>query len=332
MNSQANQNQTQSVKVVKERKQKKNVKINEPTSETIIEISPPQSETPSVEIETVKLVEPIEVVETEEERELRLEEEAMAEQMAKMARRKAELKAKKDMTPLREAEIKSMEKEKEIAINNLSHLEANIEIKKRELDAAIERYNKARELIDGFNGRMEAIDRGEMDSELLKKIGDRSEIVAKKEMVNVSKKIEVVEERGRGREREREVRAKSPARERSKSPNRGENRQLLKLENILQQPTRFMYKVFSQNNKEFYATTKRGDKIIYELEDRNIEVKKLSMWIDALEKHFNDGVNKRKISVCDKNKESVYYFHQKSMEWRRLSNDWNEDTLVLNPR
>lgn len=52
--------------------------------------------TPVVEIETVKFQEPAPVEETEEEREIRLEEEALAERMAVMAIRKAELKAKKD--------------------------------------------------------------------------------------------------------------------------------------------------------------------------------------------------------------------------------------------
>ena len=92
-----------------------------------------------------------------------------------------------------------------------------------------------------------------------------------------------------------------------------------------------MYKVYSQNNKEFYASTNRGDKIIYELEGERNTAKKLSEWINELEKHFNDGVNKRKLAVCDKNKESVFYFNTRMNEWRRLADDYDENTLELNP-
>lgn len=92
-----------------------------------------------------------------------------------------------------------------------------------------------------------------------------------------------------------------------------------------------MYKVYSQNNKEFYAFSSHGDKIVYYLEGRDITVRKLSVWIDELEKHFNGGKNTRRLSVCDKNKESVFYFNIKANEWRRLSDDYDENTSVLNP-
>ena len=60
--------------------------------------------------------------------------------------------------------------------------------------------------------------------------------------------------------------------------------------------------------------------------------KKLSAWIDTLEKHHNGGINKRKLGVYEMKKDSVFYLHVKSGEWRRMADDVDEHTVIFNPK
>jgi len=370
MNSQASQ--SPNVKVVKEKKARKSVKINvangsvtkieeaetNPDSEMMeTKIDGVDSKNDGVEIEKkaevdskndgveiekkaeidskndgVEIEMKAEVVveeETEEEREMREEEERLAIEMAKAQAKRAMLKAKKDIIPQREMKVKELERQREID-------EANVDRLKREADEAMARYVEAKNRLESYDERIEAVNRGECDAELLEKIGAQTEIVAKKQMTNMTKKIEVVAERGRGREREREIRAKSPMRQRAKSPARERSespsramRKMPKLEDIIRQPTRFKYRV-SSVDKYFEAEATRGDRIYFDLDGRGNSEKQLSNWIDRLEKHYNNGVNRRKLSVFDKARESVLYYNTRLAEWRRIALDYDENTTDFN--
>ena len=338
MMSQSNQTQNQtnqSATKSRNPRAKKNVKINvegeikknimsETPSEAIQEIETEKYEEPAREIETKKYEEPITVEETEEEREIREDDERIALEMARNAKRRAEMKAKKDIYPLREAEKKTIMLEREAV--------------ERIITQAKKQLSEATASLQLLDEKIDFIDKGGLDSVLVSRVGDRMAEVAKREVQNVGRKIEIVEERGRGRERERDARAKSPApreRSRSVSRERGANRILPKLEMILQQPTRLMYRVYAiqndGNSGECYADTERGDKIIYTLDGDRCMAKSLSIWINTLEEHYNNGKNIRKLKVYETKKDSVFYFNTRANKWNRLGDDVNESTLSLNP-
>jgi hypothetical protein len=292
------------------------IEEKEPTTE-IITI---EEKEPTPEIITEPITEPVKI-ETDEEREEREQEEALILQMAQLKRKKAEREALKNIVPKRNEIIQQIEKEKQ-------NTQQKIDVIRQKIDELNKSVEELEIIMCKCSIRMNEVRDGKMDAEIVANSGMIVEQSTKTTMEGIG-----VERRGRERERAQSPRRATQKKERprSKSPNLDGGRKIAPLEYMLQQPTEFKYYVYNPG-VWCYAKTRRGDNIVYELDGEPRASKKLSGWIDTLEKHYNDGVNHRKIGVYDKKKEGPRYLHTQTNEWRKMADDVDEDTLVLNPK
>jgi hypothetical protein len=308
------------------------IEEKEPTTEIItIEEKEPTTEpiTESItEIITEPITEPVKI-ETDEEREEREQEEALILQMAQLKRKKAEREALKNIVPKRDEMIQQIEKEKQ-------NTQQKIDVIRQKIDELNKSVDELEIIMCKCSIRMDDVRNGKMDAEIVANSGMIVEQSTKTTMEGIG-----MERRGRERERAQSPRrtttstttAKNerPERPRSKSPNLDGARKIRPLWQIIQQPTEFKYFVFS-TQEWHHAKTKRGDNITYNLGGEVSGCKKLSAWIDTLEKHHNGGINKRKLGVYEMKKDSVFYLHVKSGEWRRMADDVDEHTVIFNPK
>lgn len=246
-----------------------------------------------VNIETQKLQEPAEEdrEKTEEEREEREEIERAKAVLEKLAKKKAERKAREDIHPLREDKIKYIERERDNAIST-----ENIYNLKIQMDEAVTKYNEALERIHTFDARIEAVKRGDQDAELIAWVGNRTLEIANKEynkVVNDGAHIE---------KRERTIINRPP------------------LYNVICCKTHFKTSV---RGKEIRCYTTNG-RIIYGDDDE--QYKSINEWCNKnIIKIL--GENKTKKSIY----EVVYVFYEKNNEWYKLKDVYNESSNMLTP-
>ena len=297
------------------------IEEKETTTEPIPEINTIEEKEPPTEI----ITEPVKI-ETDEEREEREQEEALILQMAQLKRKKAEREALKNIVPKRDEMIQQIEKEKQ-------NTQQKIDVIRQKIDELNKSVGELEIIMSKCSIRMDDVRDGKMDAEIVANSGMIVEQSTKTTMEGIG-----MERRGRERERAQSPRRTTTStttakneRARSKSPNLDGARKIRPLEQILQQPTEFKYYVYNPG-VWCHAKTRRGDNIVYELDGEPQASKKLSGWIDTLEKHYNNGVNHRKIGVYDKKKEGPQYLHTQTNEWRRMADDVDENTLVLNPK
>jgi hypothetical protein len=257
--------------------------------------------------------------EDEEEKEDRLMRESLILQIAQLDRKKAEREALKNILPKREERIKEIEKEQHLT-------QQKIEVYREQLTEIQKVIDELQIKVSSYAILITDVRDGKNDSELMESTSSKMEQMNKSTMENLS------EQRGRERERAHTTTKKEgPERPRSKSPNLDGSRKIPPLWHMLQQPTEFKYYVYNPG-VWCYAKTRRGDNIVYELDGEPRASKKLSGWIDTLEKHYNNGVNHRKIGVYDKKKEGPRYLHTQTNEWRRMADDVDEHTVIFNPK